>query len=182
MKQRSPATVVAVLALVVALCGSSLAGYAAGKANGDSIVKKRSLSGNRLKADTVTGKQVEESTLGAVPLASRASRADTVPVATFHPLVLVEFQPYTVNGYRAPGWRKDVSGFVHLEGHVTSESGEIIAQLPVGARPTGRLNFTVPDGSGDPATVALGSDGKLGLGAGTPFNLSLDAISYYAGP
>jgi hypothetical protein len=179
MKPRTPATtVLAVLALVVALAGTSLAGYAAGKQSGDAVIKKKSLSGNRLKADTVTGKQVRESSLGVVP---RAALADRVPTAAFTPLVLEDFTAYTANGYGAPGWRKDVSGFVHLEGHVESDSGELIATLPVGARPASRMNFVVPQ-NGAPAVVVLGPDGVLSLGAGGTFNVSLDGISFYAGP
>src|SRR6476661_2369823 len=59
----SPAIVISVIALFVALGGSV---YAASNISGKTI-KKGSLPGNRLKKNTVTGKQVKESTLGAVP-------------------------------------------------------------------------------------------------------------------
>jgi len=64
LKRRlSFANVVAVIALFVALGGSV---YAANKISGKTI-KKGSEPGNRLKNDSVTGKQVAESTLGTVP-------------------------------------------------------------------------------------------------------------------
>lgn len=186
MRPRSPATtVLAVLALVVALCGTSLAGYAAGKANGDSVIKKRSLSGNRLKTDTVTGKQVEESSLGRVPraaVADRATRADTVPPPAFHALVLDA--GITANDQnRTPGWRKDASGFVHLEGAVELDgTGEVIATLPPGARPSARATFLVYQQGEAAAVVQVQADGVIGLGDGGTGTLALDVISFYAGP
>ena len=185
MRPRSPATtVLAVVALVVALCGTSFAGYAAGKAEGDSVIKKRSLSGNRLKADTLTGKQVQESSLGAVPRATAADRAglaDTVPAPAFHPLALgPDIVPNSQN--RPPGWRKDASGFVHLEGAVGFDAAqEVIATLPPEARPAARATFLVNQ-QGGPAIVQVQADGVLGLGDGNTNTLALDAISFYAGP
>ena len=66
MNWPSHATVVAYLALFVALGGSV---YAAGKLNGKQI-KPNTIPGNRLKANSVTGKQINASTLGTVPNAS----------------------------------------------------------------------------------------------------------------
>ncbi|HET9591640.1 MAG TPA: hypothetical protein VFP17_01885 [Solirubrobacterales bacterium] len=86
----SPAMVVAVVALVVALGGTV---YATGRIDGH-LVKKNSLPGNRiakksepgnkLRDNTVTGTQVNEATLGEVSAASfarHAARADTAGVA-----------------------------------------------------------------------------------------------------
>jgi hypothetical protein len=67
----SPALVLATIALFVSLGGSV---YAAAKLNGTAI-KKGSEPGNRLKPDSVTGKQVNESTLGTVPDASHLAGA-----------------------------------------------------------------------------------------------------------
>lgn len=58
-RRPSPAMIVALIALFVALGGSV---YAANKISGKTI-KKGSEPGNRLKKDSVTGKQVKESTL-----------------------------------------------------------------------------------------------------------------------
>ena len=147
----SPAVAIAVVALVVALCGSSLAGYAAGKAEGDSIIKKLSLSGNRLKNETVTGAQVSESTLEKVPFskradssaasdtATKATSADTATKATaadfassaapgaLTPLVPGPGWIEAINasgGYqsRPLGFRKDAMGFIHLEGALSGNS------------------------------------------------------------
>ena len=73
----SPALVISIIALFVALGGTV---YAAGKINGKAI-KVKSLPGNRLKDDAVTGAQVKESTLGKVPNATHADSADNALTA-----------------------------------------------------------------------------------------------------
>lgn len=83
----SPAMLVAVLALFVALGGTV---YAASSINGKTIkknslpgnrIKKKSATGDRLKNDTITGTQVNESTLGKVPTAALADKATTAETA-----------------------------------------------------------------------------------------------------
>ena len=69
----SPAMMVALLALVVALGGTAFAAVAMVK--GDKLIKKGSLSGNRLRKHTITGTQVNLSKLGKVPSASKADSA-----------------------------------------------------------------------------------------------------------
>jgi hypothetical protein len=65
--------VVATVALVVAASGSA---FAAGRlVSGDSLIKKRSLSGDRLRDRTVTGRQIKLSSLGPVPSAKTAANA-----------------------------------------------------------------------------------------------------------
>jgi len=60
VRRPSPATVISLIALFVALGGSS---YAAVKINGKSI-KSNSISGSKLKDNTITGKQVNEGQAG----------------------------------------------------------------------------------------------------------------------
>lgn len=83
----SPAMIVAILALFVALGGTV---YAASTINGKSIkknslpgnrIKKKTATGNRLKNDTITGTQVNEATLGKVPSATTADTAATAGTA-----------------------------------------------------------------------------------------------------
>jgi hypothetical protein len=64
---------VAVVALVVAMGGTAMAGSQL--VGGDALIKRDSLSGNRLRAHTITGKQVDLSRLGKVRTASRADLA-----------------------------------------------------------------------------------------------------------
>jgi hypothetical protein len=79
----SPAMVVAVIALVGAFGGSALAGQAVDFAKSKLVsgkkIKKRSIAGNRLRRNTVTGTEVNEAKLGKVP---RARRADSATSAT----------------------------------------------------------------------------------------------------
>ena len=74
MKIRRPAhsVIVAYLALVLALSGT---GYAAVKIDGRTL-KNGSVTGKKLRPDTVTGKQVAEASLGKVGAAASADHAD----------------------------------------------------------------------------------------------------------
>ncbi|HEX5527072.1 MAG TPA: hypothetical protein VFX44_07730 [Solirubrobacterales bacterium] len=65
----SPAMVVAVIALVVALAGTA---YAAQSINGGSI-KKQTIGGGKLKHKTLTGFQINTNKLGTVPFAKVAT-------------------------------------------------------------------------------------------------------------
>ncbi|HYJ21158.1 MAG TPA: hypothetical protein VEW07_03935 [Solirubrobacterales bacterium] len=67
----SPAMVVAVTALVVALAGTA---YAAQTINGGAI-KKQTIGGGKLKQKTLTGYQINVNKLGTVPTAKSAIRA-----------------------------------------------------------------------------------------------------------
>ena len=73
-RRPSAAMVVAVIALVVAASGPAVA--ADHLAGGDSLIKKGSLSGNRLRDHTLTGLQIKLSELGTVPNATHAKNAD----------------------------------------------------------------------------------------------------------
>jgi hypothetical protein len=65
----SPAMIVAITALVVALAGTA---YAAQTINGGSI-KKQTIGGGKLKQKTLTGFQINTNKLGTVPAAKRAA-------------------------------------------------------------------------------------------------------------
>jgi hypothetical protein len=65
----SPAMIVAIAALVVALVGTA---YAAQTINGGSI-KKQTIGGGKLKQKTLTGFQINTNKLGVVPAAKRAA-------------------------------------------------------------------------------------------------------------
>lgn len=64
-RRPSPAMVVAVIALIVALAGTA---YAAQRINGGAIVKQ-SIGGGKLKQKTLTGFQINTNKLGTVPFA-----------------------------------------------------------------------------------------------------------------
>lgn len=64
---------VAIVALVVAMSGTAVA--ASSLVNGDKLIKMNSLSGNRLRNHTVSGKQINLEGLGKVPSAVVADSA-----------------------------------------------------------------------------------------------------------
>lgn len=68
-RRPSPAMVVAVIALIVALAGTA---YAAQTINGGAI-KKQTIGGGKLKKDTLTGFQINTNKLGTVPFAQVAT-------------------------------------------------------------------------------------------------------------
>ena len=78
IRRPSAALVVAMVALFAALGGT---GYAAATLSGRDI-QKRSIPGNRVVNDALTGKQINESKLGQVPLAQQALTAQTAASAT----------------------------------------------------------------------------------------------------
>jgi hypothetical protein len=80
-RRPSPALVIAIVALFVALGGT---GYAASQINGKSLknnsvpgkkLKNKTVAAGKVKPDTLTGAQIQESTLGTVPSASTAASA-----------------------------------------------------------------------------------------------------------
>lgn len=80
-RRPSAGVVIGVIALVVATSGTA---FAAGElVNGDSLIKKNSLSGDRLKTGSITGKQIKLSSLGPVPSARNAQDLDGHPASYF---------------------------------------------------------------------------------------------------
>jgi hypothetical protein len=73
----SPAFVLAALALMVALGGSA---YAVSQIDGKTLVD-RSVAGKKLKKNTVTGVEVNESKLAKVPRAANADHANNADLA-----------------------------------------------------------------------------------------------------
>jgi hypothetical protein len=74
------ATVIAYLALFLAIGGGTFAIAKGGKINGSKL-KKRSVAGKKLKKNTITGQEVNENKLGKVPLAANADHATNANVA-----------------------------------------------------------------------------------------------------
>jgi hypothetical protein len=80
-RRPSAALGVAIIALVVAASGSA---FAAGRlVSGDSLIRKHSLSGNRLRGATTTGQEIKLSSLGQVPNAKNAAELGGHPASAF---------------------------------------------------------------------------------------------------
>jgi hypothetical protein len=88
MRPRRPsaAMVVAMIALIAAFGGTAAADdavdFAKSKLLNGSKIKKKSIAGNRLRNNTITGTQVSESKLGKVPSATKADSATNATNAT----------------------------------------------------------------------------------------------------
>lgn len=78
LRKPSASMVVSIIALVIASTGTAIA---ASKVSGDKLIKKNSLSGNRLRKHTVTGTQINFGKLGKVPTASKADSAQNAQSA-----------------------------------------------------------------------------------------------------
>jgi hypothetical protein len=83
----SPAMAVAMAALVSSFAGPAVADQAAELAKrvkliAGSKIKPRSIPGNRLKANSLTGKEINEAKLGKVPSAAKADSATTATSAS----------------------------------------------------------------------------------------------------
>jgi hypothetical protein len=85
IRRPGAAGAVMILALLVAAGGTATA--AVRSHNGNHLISKHSLSGNRLRNNTVTGKQIKEGSLGQVPKAKNAKTVDGEGVANFRKLV-----------------------------------------------------------------------------------------------
>ena len=72
--------IVALIALVFAMSGTAVA--ATHLVSGDKLIKKHTLSGNRLRNHTLTGAQIKLSKLGKVPSAAKADSATNATHAT----------------------------------------------------------------------------------------------------
>jgi hypothetical protein len=144
MRRRSPSLAVALVALVISLGGTAIA--ASHLVRGDSLIKKGSLSGNRLRKHTVAGAQIDMARLGKVPSAhvadvatnaanaSHASTADTattaalanqLPALSWVPLPLINgWVDYNGPGEsRTPAAAVDAQGIVHLRGAIKNPAG-----------------------------------------------------------
>ncbi len=161
LKRPSHATVVAYLALFVALGGSAFAATLLGKnsvgtkqlkknAVTSPKIQKQAITANKVKNGTLTGTQIEASTLGTVPAADQAHSAQTAdslsPVENWHEIGSpgepeFEHSWHNFGGlFARAAFYKDHEGIVHLKGTVTGGLGAVF-RLPAGYRPTERLIF-----------------------------------------
>lgn len=192
-RRPSPALVISILALFVALGGT---GYAASQINGKSLknnsvtgkkLKNKTITGAKVKPNGLTGVQINESSLGTVPSAANANHAATATNATTldgrspSSFAAAKAEPLRVIGAAGQppfntGWGeadegtpvfwKDPFGAVYLQGQVERSSGfePVIFTLPPGFRPEGNLFFsTYPSGGTGTAAIAVLENGDVEL-------------------
>jgi hypothetical protein len=183
-RRPSPALVISVLALVIALTGTAFAAGLGKNSVGSKQLKKNSVTTAKLKKGavtaakvkngTLTGKQINLTKLGTVPTAQTANTL--APHEATH-LVGNPGEPGFLSGSKnlasapeafniAPAsFVKDHDGFVHLDGGAAAgEEGSVpgaIFQLPAGFRPTaGTVEIY-------PGTEPLGGDPVFVFGSNT---------------
>ena len=99
-RRPSAAMAVAIAALVVAMSGSAVA--ASSLVGGNSLIKKNSLSGNRLVNRSVTGSKIQLSTLGTVPSAANATNATNATNAANAATASIAKVTYVANSATVP--------------------------------------------------------------------------------
>ncbi|HTU84126.1 MAG TPA: hypothetical protein VMF57_01055 [Solirubrobacteraceae bacterium] len=164
-RRPSAGVVIGVIALVVATSGTA---FAAGQlVSGDSLIKKDSLSGDRLRTDSVTGKQIKLSSLGQVPSAKTAANAEELGG---HPA-----------SYFTGGGSSGGSSGVTRSGLVTADGGQTVTLASFGP-------FTVTlkcndDGGGTyDAEIDVTSTGSNSEAFGTPLTAGTAEEIDDAGP
>jgi hypothetical protein len=171
--------VVATLALIIALSGSSFADVAR-LVSGDKLVKKHSLSANRLRKHTITRTQINMAKLGTV---ARAASADTIAAPEAFHEISGPGEPAFQNGcgnlagVATAAFFIDREGVVHLRGrYECPTAGSVAFALPTGYRPAGEQQFALAGATG--AVVNINPDGTLACGTKDCF---INGITFRAG-
>jgi hypothetical protein len=208
MKLRRPshATVVAYLALFVALGGSAYAvkqvpkkSVGAKQLKKNSVttakIRNQAVTAAKIRNGTLTGAQIDLSTLGTVPSAQLANTL--APSEDWHEVGTPGEPGFLKSWVNDPGtgttaaFYKDREGVVHLKGLVAKGTGIEIFQLPPGYRPaSGKiLSLAIScvagicgNGVGPGAIYGSGWGPKDGVVAGAPGAtlVSLDGITFRA--
>lgn len=202
----SPAMVVAIAALVLAMVGT---GYAAinlpKKSVGTAQLKVNAVTNAKIKNKTITGKKLNLKKLGVVPNATHASSADiagTVPPNAVH-IVGAAGEPGFQSGSSNVGseggitfpnasFLKDHDNIVHLEGVVRKGTGGPVPgtlfQLPPGFRPPSGTIAVVTEAEENTIlivgsnVVISGTDlSGLVIASGSNEAAILTGISFFAG-
>lgn len=174
----SPALVISLIALFVALGGT---GYAALKVSGKNV-KNRSLTGKDIKRNSLGRNEVKESSLGKVGSAGRADSAGSAGSAgsaanssalggrapsAYLPGPLVKAT--LKNGWQSSSVNAPAAGYwvgpgpvVHVQGSITGGTDDTVAfTLPPGARPAKATGGVIDCGSDLPARVVIRPSGDV---------------------
>ncbi len=147
---------VASLALVVAMGGTAIAGSRL--VNGDTLIKRNSLSGNRLRVHTVTGKQIDLSRLGKV---RTASHADAATLSGYAAHAGTADDANALGGSPANGFSRVIYAHVMANGTVDVSESKGITSAEVTLRAISAYCFAgLPfEPRGGSATIDYGSAG-----------------------
>ena len=184
----SPAMVISLIALFVALGGTSYAAVTALPSNsvGTSQLKNNAVTKAKIKDDAVTAAKISGSAAGAVKVVGSPGA------------------PAYQNGWGAAGegdegvsFYKDAFGVVHFQGsaangvvfakrrgmsaHQGTISASTLFTLPAGYRPNGNLWFAAYGGAGSAAYIEVASNGNVMEVFGSNTYIGLGNITFRAG-
>jgi hypothetical protein len=170
----SPAMGVAIVALIVALGGTAIAGGVLNKKKVNKIIT------NRAPGLSVSHAKTADSATSASNLA---------PPEAFHLLGAGDFQNGWVafgSGGSTPGFYKDQLGVVHLRGEFKNGTSSNTATgdmftLPTGYRPAQNQQFQGGDATGSGNIAVLSSGAVRALGGTGNVLLSVDGFTFRAG-
>lgn len=165
MRRPSPALVISILALFVALGGSAYAATKIGtkdiKANAITTgkIKKNAITTAKIKKDAVTGAKIKESTLGAVPNATNAVNATNA----------TNFSRYYTSGLKKAGPGADtnlgsVGPFTILGKCKDIGGGEAEATVVATTSAAGSYEYTYEFTSYSDGTFNPGTEAQLSYG------------------
>jgi hypothetical protein len=172
------ALVVSGLALIAAVSSTAVA-VVAGE-SGDKLIAKHTLSGDRLRTNTVTGAQIKESALGTVPKAAH------LPALVWHVLVLTNGWQNENAHARPPAYAVDAQGIVHLRGAILNGTDPVFARLPRPVRPSADIWLATTLADGMAGRIEITPGGQMVAEAAGDFAdaqqfTGLDSVTYALG-
>jgi hypothetical protein len=159
-KTAVPLLLIAAGGLVVGLAVPAAAHEASHLIDGKSIAIQ-SIPGNRLKVNTLTGRQIKESTLGTVP---HATEAQKLPALVWHSVTLENGWTTSNPAYGLPKWAVDAQGIVHLRGFISGGTiGATAFTLPAAESPVHFAAIPVLNNSATESYLYVRPTGTLGV-------------------
>jgi hypothetical protein len=184
----SPALVVSIVALIVALGGTSYAAFSLPKNSvGTRQLKNGAVTTGKLKNGAVTKAKLNVAGV-TVPNAVHADTAGTAINPYAHAQALQPTSVFLENGWATGatfgvvGYAKDQFGIVHLFGAATNGAGTTnrIFTLPAGFRPGYDIDVAAAFSAGTLGVVRINPDGTLNPETSATF-VDLEGITFKAG-
>jgi hypothetical protein len=188
IRRPSPALVVALVALVAALGGTSYAAFRFPKNSvGSKQLKNRAVTTKKIKNGTVTGSKINLSTVGTVPNANHANSANTAGTATTAGTAANATNAASVDGAQVSAFEYSAQGGSTNSVVLNNFDGLTLdASCTAGSADTDGLTVTATSavaggslgwsgiakgGSKGGASGSTGSNAVINLPAGTPETL-----------
>jgi len=173
--QPSPALVISLIALFVALGGTSYAAI--------NSLPKNSVGTTQLKNNAVTGRKIKDGAITAAKLNTAGLKISPEPWHEIGASGEPTFQNGWVNesagGQTTAAFFKDPFGVVHLKGVIVSGSNSVVFTLPAGYQPAHSLGEIVIRSTG-PGSLRVDSTGTVQMSSGAGA-ATLDGVTFTAG-